>query len=336
MTLDPAHGGRVRWTAGPPPGAGPPLPEQPEPPYTGPPKYPAPPRWGFPNLIWRWPTTVPGTDSARSRPVELLRPIGTWTIGVLTALAVFAVLAGGAELWRYVLVALSRDQALNTGTVELSDGLVKGLWYPVPILLFAAMVLGVWWLQLARAVAAERAEVEAPHGSWSVGVRVVGLWVLLAVVAAVEYKVDLPPLVVGIGAPLLIVTVAFAAVVLTGPVLAELEHLALRRPPEQRPRPSRLVLLWWAGCVLNAVLVAVTLWRRLGEGVQAQADAVLLTGLTHFVAALLAVLTALVVRRIGLLLAPAEPGRLRKLRVIAVRGGDEPPLRAVRPAGARR
>jgi hypothetical protein len=326
----------IRWTAGPPPGAGPLRPEPQEPPYTGPPKYPAPPRWGFPNLIWRWPTTVPGTPSARRPPDELLRPVGTWTIGVLAALAAFAVLAGCAELWRYGLLLLSRDEALSTTTVQVSDGLVKGLWYPIPILLFAAMVLGVWWLQLARAEAARGAEVGAPHSSWSVGVRVVGLWVLLAVAAAVEYKVDLPPLVVVIGAPLLVVVVAFAALVLTGPVIAELEHLALRRPPDERPKPSRLVLFWWGGCVLNAVLVAVTLWRRLAEGVQAQADAVLLTGVTHFVAAVLAVLTVLVVRRIGLLLAPATPGRLRRLRVLAVHGAGEPPLRAVRPAGARR
>ncbi|MGH3434111.1 MAG: DUF4328 domain-containing protein, partial [Thermocrispum sp.] len=305
-------------------------------PYSGPPSYPAPPRWGFPNLIWRWPTTVPGTASARSRPEELLRPIGTWTVGVLVAIAVFAVLAAVAEGWRYALLVLSRDEPLSTTSVQISDGLVTGLWYPIPILLFAALVLGLWWLQLACSEAARRAEVEAPHGTWSTGVRVVGLWVLLAVAAAVEYKVELPSLVVVVGAPLLVVVVAFAALVLTGPVIADLEHLALRKPPEERPRASRLLLAWWGVCVLNAVLVAVTLWRRLAEGVQAMADAVLLTAVTHAVAAVLAALTVLVVRRIGLLLAPAVPGRGKRLRVIAVRDAAPPPLRAVRPAGARR
>lgn len=336
MTLDPARGGKVRWTAGPPPSAGLLRPEPAEPPYTGPPAYPAPPRWGFPNLIWRWPTAVPGTPSARGRPDEQLRPIATWTVGVLVALAVFAVLAGGAELWRYALLAISRDNALSTTSVQISDGLVTGLWYPIPILLFAALVLGLWWLQLARAEASRRADAAAPHGNFSTGVRVVGLWVLLAVAAAVEYKVELPTLVVVIGAPLLVVVVAFAALVLTGPVVADLEHLALRKPPEERPRPSRLVLAWWGACVLNAVLVAVTLWRRLADGVQAMADAVLFTGLTHFVAAGLAVLTVLVIRRISLLLAPAVPGRGKRMRVIAVKDAGEPPLRAVRPAGARR
>lgn len=336
MTLDPARGFSVRWTASPPPGAAPRR-RSPEPPYTGPPKYPAPPRWGFPNLIWRQPTSVPGTRSARARPDELIRPVGTWTVGVLVAIAVFAVLAGAAEFWRYALLVISRDEPLSTVSVRLSDGLVTGFWYPIPILLFAALVLGLWWLNLARAEASRLADVEPAYGPVTAGIRLVGLWVLLAVVAAVEYRVELPQLVVVIAAPVLVAVVAFAALVLAGPVVAELEHLAMGKPADSRPRPSRLVVVWWAACVLNAVLVAVTLWRRMGEGVQAMADAVLLTGITHWAAAALAVITVLVIRRIGMLLSPERPLGGKRLQVVAVRSdAAAPPLRAVRPAGARR
>ncbi|WP_051310308.1 DUF4328 domain-containing protein [Thermocrispum agreste] len=337
MTVDPARGFPVRWTASPPPGTPRCRREPPEPPYAGPPSYPVPPRWGFPGLIWRQPTSVPGTRSARPRADELIRPVGVWTAGVLAAAAVFAVLAGVAEFWRYALLVISRDEALGTVAVRVSDGLVTGLWYPIPILLFAALVLGLWWLQLARSEAARLADVEPPYGPVMAGAKLVGLWVLLAVVAAVEYRVELPPLVVVIAAPLLIAVVAVAAVVLPGPVIAELEHVALRKPADERPRPSRLVVTWWVGCVVNAVLVAATLWRRMGDGVQAMADSVLLTGITHLTAAALAVVTILVIRRIGMLLAPERSLAGKRMLVVAVgEDAQPPPLRTVRPAGVRR
>ena len=33
---------------------------------------------------------------------------------------------------------------------------------------------------------------------------------------------------------------------LPGSLLAEIEHSALGRPADRRPRPSRLLLVWWA------------------------------------------------------------------------------------------
>src|SRR5690606_40833782 len=58
----------------------------------------------------------------------------------------------------------------------------------------------------------------------------------------------------------------------------------------------------------------------------------LLTGITHWAAAALAVITVLVIRRIGMLLSPERPLGGKRLQVVAVRSdAAAPPLRAVRP-----
>jgi hypothetical protein len=61
--------------------------------------------------------------------------------------------------------------------------------------------------------------------------------------------------------------------------------------------PSRLVRRWWAVFVLSGLLAALTWgWRLLGTA-QAQADAVVLAGLSDLAAAVTAVLTLVVVLR---------------------------------------
>ena len=101
-----------------------------------------------------------------------------------------------------------------------------------------------------------------------------------------------------------------------GSSLAEIEHAALGRPPGRRPRPSPLVLAWWAAWALGALLGAVTLsWSRL-EGTQALADGVLLHAAVDGLAAVTAALTALVVRSLTGLLQPVPPGRARRMVVV--------------------
>jgi hypothetical protein len=94
-----------------------------------------------------------------------------------------------------------------------------------------------------------------------------------------------------------------------GAVLAEIEHTALGLPAATRPRPSRLLRLWWglwAACVVLAV--AVALWS-LRSGVQALADGVALHAVLDLLAAVTAGVTAQVITRLTALLAPVRAER---------------------------
>ncbi len=270
--------------------------------YSGPPSYDIPPRWGFPHVVWRWPTAVPGTNSAVLVPSQRLLLIARNAVAVLWALAGLAAVAAGAEIWRYALLVLSRDTALDPAVVGASDVLVLTFALLTFVMTVFAVAVTVWWLLVARTAAAEEAGQRPPRstGQVLVGVLVPGVNLVLA-----------------------------------GPILAELEHAATRRPANRRPRPSRLVLSWWAAWVGNAVLLVLTVVWRAREGVQAQVDAVFLTALTDLTALVLAVLTVRVVRRFTRLLAPVEEQWVRPPRVLRVANAPELPRRA-RPRTAAR
>ncbi|HEU5473211.1 MAG TPA: DUF4328 domain-containing protein [Actinophytocola sp.] len=292
-----------QWVATPPPGALPAAPPRRRARYTGPPVYASPPRWGFPALSWRWPTSVPGTRMRPPATVESVRSLARQSGTVLWMLTAAALLAAGGEVWRYVLLVRSRDQALGRGVVSASDALVIASAVLTIAFTLVGAFLTVWWVLQARAVAADLAGQEPSRPGWQV---VLGL------------------LVPGIN------------LVVPGAVLAELEHAVLRRPVTERPRPSGLVLAWWLVWAASGLLFAATLLWRLRGGVQAQADGVLLNTAAYLAAATVAVLTARVVRRLTVLLAPVDPASVRLLRVIRVDGAPDPPLRPGRPPGSAR
>lgn len=291
---------RLRWVASPPPGAGPPPRRTPDHRYHGPPSYPVPPRWGFPSLVWRQPTVVPGTASNAVHPAQRVRLLARNTTALLWTVGALALLASGGEFWRYVLLVQSRNSALSTGVVGASDALVVTASLLTSSFGLIALVTTLWWLYVARMAAADAVGEDPPRPPWQVAVAVL--------------------------VPLL-------NLVMAGSVVAELEHTVLRRPATERPRPSVLVRWWWAAWAVNGLLLIITLWFRFRDGIQAQADAVLLSGLLDLAAAAFSVLTVLVVRRMTELLAPIDDARLRRLRVLKVTGAPEPALRA-RPAGA--
>ncbi|MGW4828130.1 DUF4328 domain-containing protein [Amycolatopsis japonica] len=291
---------RVRWVASPPPGA---LPQRRKPVaerYSGPPSYPVPPRWGFPNLAWRRPTAVPGTASGEVTAGERLRVITRSLLPVLWTFAALAVIASAAEIWRYVLLVQSRDSALSTSVVSVSDTFVITAGLLTTILSLLPAGLTVWWLLVARHAAADVSGEAPPRRQ-----RHVLAFVLVPVVN----------------------------LIMVLPVVAELEHAVLRRTRETRPKPSRLVLIWWGVWALNWVLLALVIVWRFRDGVQALADGVVLVALTDLTAAGLAVVTALLVKRMSGLLAPVEEKRLRLLRVLKVDGVPEPERRE-RPASS--
>ncbi len=293
---------RIRWVASPPPGAWPqrrkPVAEH----YYGPPSYPVPPRWGFPNLVWRRPTAVPGTASGEVTPGERLRVITRSVVPVLWTFAALALTAAGAEIWRYVLLVQSRDSALSTSVVSVSDSFVITAGLLTTILSLLPAGLTVWWLMVARHAAADLSGEAMPRPNWQL---------------------------------LVFVLVPVVNLILALPIVAELEHAVLRRSRESRPKPSRLVLVWWGVWVLNWLLFGLAIVWRFRDGVQALADGVVLVALTDLAALGLAVVTALLIRRMSGLLAPVSEKRLRLLRVLKVDGAPEPERRA-RPTGAAR
>ncbi|HKS48091.1 MAG TPA: DUF4328 domain-containing protein [Amycolatopsis sp.] len=294
---------RVQWVASPPPGIYQARRVRPPERYTGPPAYPVPPRWGFPNLTWREPTNVPGLPSSFPTPMERTRLLARNAVTVLWFMAGLATAGSAAEFWRYALLVISRNSALDAGVVSMSDTLevVSSLLSVV----FGLMAIGcvLWWLLIVRQAVAQETGREPPRSSRQVLAGTL-----------------LPPL----------------NLVMAGSILAELEHAVLRRPAEERPRPSRLVLAWWAAWAVNELLMVLVIVWRLRDGIQAQADGVLLSGLLNASAAILAGLTAVVVHRLSSLVAPVSPRRLRLRRVLSVRDAPDPALRPTRPSGASR
>jgi hypothetical protein len=294
----------MRWVATAPPGAyrrgsG----ARRQRPYLGPPRYPTPPRWGFPSLAWRWPRSVPGTAVEAPPAIERVRMLARHAVAMLWTLTILAVLAAGAEIWRYVLLLRSRYGALGSGVVSVSDTFV----YTASSLALAVGVLAagvtIWWLYVARMAATEISGYRPARTNRQF------FWGML-----------LPG-----------VNLAVA-----GSVLAELEHTAQRGEQGVRPKPSRLLRWWWAIWVADGVFALVTfLWRFCG-GVQAQADGVVLAVVTDLLGAALAALTVLLVHRFVRLLAPIDLSAIRLMRVIKVTNAPEPPLRETRSWGSTR
>lgn len=286
----------MHWVASPPGGAQPGPPAAPRRRYSGPPSYPAMPRWGFPRVGWRRPlpfTRYP-PDSA-----DRMRVLAGSVVPVLWLVAAVATVAAGAEVWRYKILLDSRFDAVPAAPLRASDALVVTAGWLALVSGTVAALLTLTWLVRAYDAAAEAAGVRPARPRWQV--------VLGALLPGVN-------------------------LLLPGAVLAEIEHAALGGDPERRPRPSRLVTCWWV--LWAAGLLATTgtaLWTRL-DGVQARADGVLLHALTDLLAAAVAVLTAVVVRRLTALLSPVEPGRIRRRVIVRVPGPAVGEAHGIRPA----
>lgn len=248
--------------------------------YTGPPRYRVPPRWGFPVRPW-----VPPAVAEARPPVDqrrAARSLAGTVVPLLWATAMVAVVATGAEVWRYVLLLASREGALSATAIAASDALLASAGAIALILaLLAGGLLVVWTIRASRA-AADGAGLR-PSRSGRV---IVAGWLV----------------------PGLNLTVP-------GSVLAEIEHTALARPPSMRPRPSRLLVIWWVLWAAGVILAAVVLLWSLRTGVQALADGVVLHAVLDLLAAVTAGVSAVVVMRLTRLLGPVPAGGRRRLVV---------------------
>ena len=269
----------LRWVAETPSSATPPPLPRPRRRYVGAPRYPFLPRWGFAPGPWRTADPAPpAADAVRATRTSL----GT-LVPLLWATAVVALVAAGAEVWRYLLLLASRSDALSAGVVAASDALVAAAGWVAPISAALAGLVLVQWTVRATQAAADRAGVRpARSPRWlALGWLVPGL------------NLSMP-----------------------GSALAEIEHAALDRPAEQRPRPTRLLLGWWALWVAGLVLAAIVLAWSLRTGVQARADGVVLHAVLDVLAAVTAGVTAVLVTRLTRLLSP--PRYRRRELVVAV------------------
>ena len=262
----------LRRVAEPPPGVTPARPATVRARYTGPPRYRMVPRWGFPLGPWR----PPEPAQAGSDPLLGARALVGSLVPLLWATAAVALLASGAEVWRYVLLLASREGALPAEAVAASDALVASAGTVAPVLTLVVGVLMVLWTVRAARAAADRAQVTPSRSQRMI---VLG-WVVPGL------NLSIP-----------------------GSVLAEIEHSAIGLPASLRPRPSRQLLVWWALWVVSVVLSAVVLLWSLRDGVQARADGVVLHAALDLVAAVTAGVTARLVLRLTRLLAPSAPRR---------------------------
>ncbi len=277
-------GAPLQWVASPPASVYPPAPrKRPRGPYRGAPFYRWIPGWGFPAAPWR----DPDAETEAPEPVSPLyaaRSLAGTVVPLLWATAVVALIAAGAEVWRYVLLLQSRGEALAPAAVAASDALVAAAGVVAPVLAVVAGVATILWTLRAAVAAADRADRRPARSPRQI---VLG-WVVPGLNLAVP-----------------------------GSVLAEIEHAVLDRPADARPRPSRLLLAWWITWVVGGVLAVLTVGWLFLPGVQARADGVVLHAIVDLLAAASAGLLALLVTHLTRLLGPFRTTR-REL-VVSVR-----------------
>ena len=265
-----------RWVAHPPPGVSRPAREGPPSPATSPamlgetPSYRfGHPRWGFPAVVWR--PAPNGPEPAGPAPSPQLRR-AAW-LGWLTAAA--ALVAAGAELWRFLLMIDGRTRVLSATEVATSDALVAAS--GVAVLAFAILAVAIAVTALISthrwaAVVSGRAPART-SGAVAARLLVPGWNVYGA-----------------------------------GQILVEIDTLlGPRHDARPRAASSRLVLLWWLSWVVNAVLVVVALGRGRGGSLQAIADTVELHIAVDVSAAVVAGVGALVLRRFARLIDGPRP-----------------------------
>ncbi|MGI5126679.1 DUF4328 domain-containing protein [Pseudonocardia sp. CA-107938] len=281
----------LEWVATPPASVYPPAPPHtPRSPYRGAPFYRWIPRWGFPAGPWRDPDGEPAEPPTA---LHAARALAGTVVPLLWATAVVAFMAAGAEVWRYVLLLQSRDEALAPAAVAASDALVAAAGIVAPILAVVAGLATVLWTLRARIAAAELAGVAPTRSPRQV---VLG-WVVPGV-----------------------------NLVVPGSVLAEIEHAVLERPADHRPRPSRLLLAWWITWAVGGVLAVLTLVWLFLPGVQARADGVVLHAVLDLVATASA---ALLARHITLVTRLLGPFRTTRRELVVSLG---PPAAPATPA----
>lgn len=241
-------------------------------PYGGPPAYRGGhPQWAFPPVIWR---DLP--DETPNVPVDDPSAALRWAAGMSAVTAVTALVAAGAEIWRFVLLLEGRTLVLSGSVVRASDVLV------------AASGLAVLTFAVLMAAFAVPALVRTHH--------------------AAARKLGFAPSRSGPGIVARLL-VPIWSVYGAGQIVTEIDRMLGRssgtgnsaRDTDEavpdRAGSSWVVKAWWASWVVSAVLITVTLARGYGGSLQAIADTVELHIAVDLVAAVVAALAAVILLR---------------------------------------
>lgn len=281
-----------RWVAHPPAG-GPttpvtrPLPR--EQPYLGPPAYRGGhPRWSFGPMVWH---EIPpaGDADGRDDPTGALRWVG-W-LSVVTAAA--ALLAAGAEVWRFVLMLQGRTMVLSGSIVRASDVLVAISALAVACLALLTASMAVPVVVRTHAAAARRLGRAPSRRPRDIVLRLVipgwNVYGAGQILTEIDRTLDL-------------LRVRADAQEVSASAAAKPSATPTTGTAGQTARASLLTISWWLSWILSAALIVATLARGLGGSLQAIADTVELHIAVDVLAALVTGLGAGVAFRFARLL----------------------------------
>ena len=222
--------------------------------YPGPPSYrDGHPRWGFPPVVWRT-ATVSDADVETAAPPRALR--GNALLAGVTALV--CLVAAGAEIWRYGLMLRGRTWVLSGAQVRASDALLA---WSAGLALLLGIATAVWavpnLIALHRGSAVRNGSAPSRSGAAVVSRLVIPGWNVY-----------------GAGQVLAEIDSELAIAAGAGAVPGGRHPSVSGAPASATPRPSVLVLAWWASWALNAVLVVITLASAFWRSTQALANTV--------------------------------------------------------------
>jgi hypothetical protein len=230
-------------------------------------------------VVWR-PAAVPAPAEQPVDPGPGLRR-ATW-LAVLAGAA--ALLAAGAEIWRFALMLQGRTLVLNGAVVRTSDMLVAAAGIIAPLTALLALIYAVPVLARTNAAAAGRRGRAPSRTLGAVAARVlIPIWNIYGagqIVTEIDRLLQAGP----------------------NPGAALDDH----RPADRPRRAGKLTLCWWLSWAVSALLVIVTAARGFGGSLQAIADTVELHIAVDLVAVVVAWLGAAMLSRFRRLLSPPK------------------------------
>jgi hypothetical protein len=230
-------------------------------------------------VVWR---ELPTPDP--QPPVRNPLPGLRWATWLAAATALCALVAAGAEIWRFALMLEGRTLVLSGQAVRASDLLVAGSGLAVVCAALLTAAFAVPALMRAHTAAAQRLGRAPSRSERAIAARLlVPVWNVYGA-GQIVTEIDL----------------------MLGAASAGRSQSADRAEPD-RPRTSRITAFWWLSWIASSVLMVVTLAWGFGGSLQAIADTVQLHICLDLLAVVVAGLGAVMLHRFARLLAGPKP-----------------------------